>query len=135
MLATVVSAEFFEDDGTVVYTFEVKKKLKGAVEDDFTIPGVPLLWSVESRTFDHHKDPLFWEPQGGRSFHDTDCEIYPTFSVGATYLVFLDKPYHRKSFEQIIRTNRTPESRDAWLTYVENKIMHSKLREDHELHP
>jgi hypothetical protein len=129
-LATVVSAEFIEKDYDVVYTFKVEKILKGEVEKQFTIIGRPLIWDGEARMFDHHKDPSFWENQGGRLFHDTDCEIYPSFSVGATYLVFLDKPYHRKSFELIIRTHGTPKIRDSWLSYVEQKTKNPNQKLD-----
>ncbi|QBG47669.1 hypothetical protein EGM51_09780 [Verrucomicrobia bacterium S94] len=122
VLATVVSAEFIEKDYDVIYTFKVDEKLKGEVKEQFTVIGRPLIWDGEAKMFDHHKEPSFWKNQGGRLFHDTDCEIYPSFSVGATYLVFLDKPYHRKSFELIIRTHGNPKIRDSWLSYVEQKI-------------
>jgi hypothetical protein len=41
-----------------------------------------------------------------------DCRIHPNFEEGRTYLVFLDEPYHPKSFERIASDS------DKWLQAV-----------------
>ncbi len=62
--------------------------------------------------FEHHSIA------GARLDNEQDCEIHPSFAVGQTYLMFIDKPYHRKSFELIMRTNGNSLTQDKWLQYV-----------------
>ena len=121
VLAKVIEAKTMANFYDVLYTFETARVLKGHALSRFDLSGYPAIWEGENRRFDDHGDNQFWLPHGGRSSSDTDCQIHPTFSVGGTYLVFLDKPYHVKSFEIIIRTHGDPDTRDKWLQYVESR--------------
>jgi hypothetical protein len=115
VLAQAVKAEL-QEDGTVKYTFRQIKNIKGEAPKEFVIIGQVSDIETDLETFDDHRKPSFWE-SGGRSHHDTDCEIHPTFSVGLFYLIFLEQPYHQKSFERIVRLD--PDQKDEWLTWVE----------------
>lgn len=124
VLAKVMKAELLDEDSLKVrYYFRAMKSLKGRSDEEFFIDGTSLAYSDALTTFDHHHSERFWKPGGGRSWHDTDCVIYPTFTVGGIFLIFLDEPYHRKSFELIIRTHGDHETRDKWLTWVEERTM------------
>ena len=127
VLAKVVKAELIDDYHlTVRYYFQTIRGLKGDPEKEFFIDGGSLAYRGSLTTFDHHHDEKFWDNEGGRSWHDTDCIIYPTFTVGGIFLIFLDEPFHRKSFEMIVRTHGDEEVRDKWLTWVENQISREK---------
>lgn len=121
VLAKVINASSEKNSYEVLYKFETIKTLKGKVDDTFTIEGHPL-YQGGMTNFNNHSDPDFWEGSWGRESNDTDCEIYPTFSVGAIFLIFLDRPYHSKSFENIIRTNGDKNNKDKWLQYVEEQV-------------
>ena len=121
VLAKVVEAKVTSDSYNILYTFETVRSLKGRVPNRFELPGYPAIWEGDNRRFNDHTDDRFWVAHGGRSSNDTDCQIHPSFSVGGTYLVFLDKPYHVKSFEIIIRTHGGPDKQDKWLQYVERR--------------
>lgn len=123
-LAKVVRAEVGEDGFEILYTFQTIKRLKGQVNEQFQILGYPAVWEGENRRFNNHFDASFWENSGGRVQNDTDCKIHPAFSVGGTYLVFLDQPYHVKSFEIVIRTHGDASKKDKWLQHVENRTGH-----------
>jgi hypothetical protein len=121
VLAQVAKAELIADH-EVRYTFKRITALSGSSDQIFTLMGSPAIGEHQIGTFDHHADPIFWS-KGGRSPNDTDCQIHPAFSVGGTYLLFLDKPYHIKSFEQIIRTHGDKDTKDKWLQYVESNVI------------
>ena len=124
VLAKVVEAEVQGDAYEVTYTFKTIRSLKGSASETFQIAGYPAIWEGANENFNHHSDEEFWSKSSGRLSSDTDCEIHPEFSVGGTYLVFLDKPYHRKSFEIIVRTGGKADMRDKWLQYVESRVKH-----------
>ncbi len=119
VLATVFRAEL-QDDG-LLYTFKDVRVLKGTAYEGLSILGAPL-FNNGLNSFNNHKDKEFWTNYGGRVFNGTDCEIRPPFVVGLTYLLFLDKPFHTKSFELIIRTHGSESVKDQWLQYVEKHI-------------
>jgi len=121
-LAKVVEARLDPDSGQVVYSFTTEQAIKGAPDKSFSITGYPLEAEVDLLTFDHHRSEEFWEGGRGRCYHDTDCQIHPAFAVGSTYLIFLDKPYHQKSFEWIQMFGTEPEKRDKWLSWVEKTV-------------
>ncbi len=121
VLAKVVEAITDRESFEVIYTLETIKTIKGGTSGQFQITGHPAIWEGANRNFNHHAEPQFWSERGGRSQNGTDCKIHPVFSVGATYLVFPDQPYHVKSFEIIIRTGGDLEKRDKWLQYVETR--------------
>lgn len=93
------------------YKFKVVEELKGKLNRlSFEIEGQPLAGTEEN--FNLHQDPSFWEKASGRSKTTKDCEINPSFVTNKKYLIFLNKPYHRKSFERI------DDSKDKWLQTV-----------------
>ena len=110
VLARVISAQL-QENGSVLYKFKTEEVIKGKAEITFEIVGGPM-WASDMEHFEHHSI------QGARLGNGPDCKIHPSFAVWHTYLVFLDKPYHRKSFELIIRTGGSPSVQDKWLQYV-----------------
>ena len=110
VLARVMSAQL-QENGSVLYKLKTQETIKGKAEEAFEIVGGPL-WEGSMEHFEHHSI------KGARLSNAPDCEIHPSFAVGQTYLLFLDKPYHRKSFEFIIRTGGSPIIQDKWLQYV-----------------
>ena len=118
VLARGIKAEIEENDWNVKYTFRTEKLLKGSVPARFSITGSPL-YQGALNDFNHHRDKRFWESYGGRAFNGTDCEISPAFGIGLTYLIFLNRPYHNKSFELITRTHGSSLQKDRWLQFVE----------------
>lgn len=120
-LAKVVSASASKNSYEVSYRFKTIKMLKGKAVKHFEILGHPL-YEGGLRNFDHHMSEEFWKNYGGRLSSYTDCEIHPGFFVGGIYLVFLNEPYHNKSFESVFRINGDSETKDKWLFYVEEKL-------------
>lgn len=118
VLARVISAEY--KTNSVDYTFQTISALKGTPPSKFIISGEPLIWGDRLTDYNQHTDERFWGNHFGRSPNDTDCEIHPSFSVGAIFLVFLEQPYHIKSFELIIRTHG--DQKDVWLKWVEDQV-------------
>lgn len=113
-LAKVVHAEQ-KSPREARYVFEVQRRFAGPHRRTFeleggTAPDEPSPVNHESTNFD------FWGSRGGRSHNDSDCEIHPSFTVGKIYLVFLEQPYTRKSFELI------EDSSDQWLQFVEKSF-------------
>lgn len=122
VLAKAIRAETTDDAYVVSYTFRTIRVLKGSASDTFETTGYPAIWEGWNENFNHHFDEKFWSTSAGRLSSETDCKIYPAFSVGGTYLMFLDQPYHRKSFEIILRTEGKADVRDKWLQYVESRV-------------
>ena len=116
VLAKATSAKLQNDGWNVLYNFKTIRSLKGSTTNEFSVIGVPP-YGGSMNSFNHHKAKGFWLDYGGRESNDTDCRIKPTFGVGVTYLIFIGSPYHRKSFEIIIRTHGS--AKDKWLQYVE----------------
>lgn len=125
-LARAVRADAASDRWHVLYTFKVERTLKGKPQAAFQILGEPLFGEMSVHRFNEHTDAAFWDDQGGREYHDTSCKIRPEFAVGNTYLIFLDKPYHNKSFEQILFTGEDGRQKDQWLRYVEERVSSPK---------
>lgn len=121
-LARVVKAELGSDKRNVEYSFEVITRLKGHAPENFNITGWSANGEGENIRYNEHADGQFWSNFGGRSSNAPDCEIHPAFVVGGTYLVFIEKPYHVKSFEIIQRYGGSASNRDKWLNYVQSKV-------------
>ena len=121
-LAKVVKAEV-APSGQITYYFEVVTRFAGPKKNTFQVLGVPSIWEGTNRTFENHTESSFWETRVGRLSNDSDCKIYPEFSVGGHYLVFLDQPYTNKSFELIIHTHGNKDVKDKWLQYVETHFL------------
>lgn len=145
VLARVIKAEYIEPkkidanneeeqlqylvdivDGTyrpIKYTFEVIDLIKGNSQKFFTMEAEMLSRTYDLEHFNSHKDEKFWANDVGRSY---PCEVDKvSFSIGSVYLMFLDKPYHRKSFERI-PNYQSDDHKDKWLGYVQNKIVDQK---------
>ena len=119
VLAKVEKAEILGKESIDVrYYFREIRSLKGDAPETFTIDGISLAYSGSLDHFGHHYSDDFWKDGGGRSWHDTDCVIHPSFAVGGIILIFLEVPFHKKSFECIIRTHGGEGVRDKWLTWV-----------------
>lgn len=107
----------------VKYTFEVLQLVKGDSRKFFTMSSEMLFSTDALEHFNFHKDEKFWQNDAGRVY---SCEVDKvSFSVGSVYLLFLDKPYHRKSFERIINY-QSDSHQDKWLSYVQSKVMSQK---------
>lgn len=120
VLAQAIKAEL-SGPGEVLYTLQNTRSLTGSIPHTFEIVGSPAIWEGSNRNFANHFQIEFWLNQSGRVSYDSDCQVHPSFNVGGTYLISMDKPYHRKSFELIIRSGGRPETRDKWLQYVESR--------------
>ncbi len=101
--------------------FETIEVLSGYVPKRFTIPNGFALsgWkqgvgSLET-DFDSHRDLSFWDENNARQWNSADCNMYPTFSVGNSYLLFLGAP-HWKAYEAVKSED------DLWLQTVRNII-------------
>ena len=121
VLADVIKAEL-QADYKVLYTFREVTRLRGESVSTFTLVGRPAIWGGATETFDNHSKEVFWSAGRGRTPNEEDCEIHPDFAVGGTYLLFLDKPYHVKGFELIIRTHGDASKKDKWLQFVESHV-------------
>ncbi len=126
VLARVTSAELLEskNHNIVDYSFEVVETLRGNQKENFVIRGHRMEFNHDFSSFNNHTEELFWKRLIGRSHVYEDTAVVSRFSVGWTYLVFLDRPYHVKAFEEVSRDS------DKWLIYVKNKIIEQKDSED-----
>lgn len=66
---------------------------------NFTLQGYDRPY--KSGDFNLHKDESYMTGWQGRVEMAPDCELNPTFEVGKKYLIFFDKPYHFKAFEEV----------------------------------
>ncbi len=111
--------------------FETIEVLKGRVPARFTLPnGFDLAGADESdgfpgvseeTDFNGHRDLSFWDKSIARQWNSADCQMYPTFSEGSSYLLFLGDA-HWRGYEQV----ETEE--DLWLTAVRNLIAQPSRR-------
>lgn len=115
-VAEVISATPIEGRG-VEYRFRVQQRLTGYDRAVFTVNG-RAAGTDRDTSFDNHTDPAFWQRGGGRTMNVEDCRIYPSFVVGASYLVFLGSPVTWRSFEKIDTAPGAITSSDKWLAYV-----------------
>ena len=97
------------------YEFKILETLKGKNTEKFvSIIGWPPV--VIDAKLDDHTKKRFWRDGWGRTHAFTDCKIYPDFELNKNYLLFIDKPYHRKSFEAIKAKN------DSWFIEVKKGL-------------
>lgn len=108
-------------DGNTVYKFVVQRTLLGPVEPVFTIMGAktPFL----DTSYHGHSDPAFWQFRGGRSSANTGCLMSPVFFVGKSYIIFLNSPVTKRSFEQIDTPDGQIDEKDEWLLYITNSLV------------
>jgi hypothetical protein len=119
VLARATKGEWM-NNGAVRYYFAVERQFAGGPIATFDLVGATAPGGGGDETYSHHHDGRFWQAQFGRLPNDTDCEIHPDFVIGGTYLIFLNQPYTRKSFERIVRVGRDSQTKDKWLAYVED---------------
>ncbi|MBQ5962744.1 hypothetical protein [Massilia sp. ZL223] len=105
----------------IEYEFEVQERILGPDDKRFILIGgeVPTRTGPSS---DNHSDKAFWERNGGRLYHGTDCLLKLDFVVGEHYLVFRGKPATRRSFEHIDTVGGRPDPDDKWLSYVKERL-------------
>ena len=99
--------------------FEVIRIIKGTSEKTFDFMSYGKSSEASLNNYDDHKDPEFWKKETGMlgpCSHNT-----PGFVLGSVYLIFLDEPYHVKSFE-LINNYDVGTDQDKWLSYVEAKV-------------
>lgn len=101
-------------DFKATYTLEVVESIRGTAPKAIQVVGFPYSGAAEETTFADHTARAFWNGNWvGRAPMSTDCKLYPPFTIGGTYLVFVDHPYHVKGFERIDNPRQ-----DRWLKYV-----------------
>lgn len=103
------------DEGNTIFKLKVLETLKGHSNPTFEMTG-NLANEKAERTFAKHADKAFWSDGTGRSIISPDCTIKPAFTVGEKYLLFVEKPYHVKSFEKV------SDSKDLWLQKVKSLV-------------
>ena len=119
VLARAERAEL-RPDQSVWYLFRTVEVLKGKPRRTFTLTFdsscMTYLRGLDT-DFDKHRDGRFWDRRESRQWNAPDCKMAPNFMVGRQYLLFVDEPYHWKSFEQIIDSDE-----DRWLRAVRTVI-------------
>lgn len=111
-------------DGSREYLFKTTKVVKGSVGETFTVVDVDIGVAISSENnsdYEGHTKKEFWEnPYFGRGQSFIDCKIHPVFNQGDQYLIFLDKPYHWKSFERVATLQ------DKWFVEVSTVVSVAK---------
>jgi hypothetical protein len=102
----------------VAYLFRVLERLAGSGREEFTLQGWAREGQDSDTTFNDHAHPAFWSRGGGRTRNDMDCAIHPSFTVGASYLVFLGSPATWRSYERIDMRGGAMYPADKWLAHV-----------------
>ncbi len=116
VLAKAIGAESVGDK-TTVYRFVALEILKGDVDQKFSLRVKYRYSPYQTQDdFDGHSAAEFWDKTIGRITIAPDCNIYPAFIEGNTYLLFLTEPFHVRGFERI-----RVES-DLWLKAIRNVI-------------
>lgn len=104
-------------DGFFTVEFEVNDVLKGSQWSNFILQGKAATPDKLGNDFNKHNDLQFWAYLNtGNFFRDKDCNLYGYFERGRQYLIFLDKPFHPKSFELISSQD------DGWLKEVKKQL-------------
>ena len=104
-------------DGLYTVEFEVSDVLKGSQWSNFILQGKPTTPDKLGNDFNKHGDLQFWAYLNtGNFFRDKDCNLYGYFERGRQYLIFIDKPFHPKSFELI------SSQEDSWLKEVKKQL-------------
>lgn len=117
----VISATPLNDYETE-YRLIVLERLAGPAGKVITVTGGPAKYADKDSTFDDHKDFRFWARGGGRTMNGSDCVIHPSFTIGASYLVFHGAPITWRSFERIGMVGGAVNQDDKWLAYVKTRL-------------
>jgi len=118
VLARAERAELLPDP-RVRYLFRTVEVLKGKPRRTFTLTFNSWIYRLGEfdTDFDKHRDGRFWDRRASRQWNAPDCKMAPNFVIGRQYLLFVDKPYHWKSFEKIVDSDK-----DRWLRAVRTVI-------------
>jgi hypothetical protein len=123
VLARAVSSEPVVQRGVArrATDFATVEVLKGSVGPAFTLAfdegrRSGAFKDEPGADFHGHEDWRVWESMLTRQGNGSDCEMHPGFEPGATYLLFLDRPFHWRSFERIDRKD------DRWLAAVRTLV-------------
>lgn len=102
----------------IMIFLKIKKPtvFKSMVGSTFKLQGFDRPYKNEN--FENHSNEIFNRWSVGRAEIAPDCELAPTFQVGKKYLIFFDKPFTFKSFEEISSTD------DRW--YIKTKELVKK---------
>ncbi|MGH1487392.1 MAG: hypothetical protein ACRBCI_14350 [Cellvibrionaceae bacterium] len=93
--------------------FYVTDVLKGSQEGNFDLTGFAADQNNGNTDFNKHNDLKFWAYSNTGNFKRLEnCNLYGYFKQGEQYLIFLDAPYHPRSFEIVSSTD------DAWYKEV-----------------
>lgn len=118
--ARIALARFERGDSSAQPSFRTLEVLKGKVASTFrlaiTDSSSASFKDLPGADFGRHRDGRFWESRDTRQGNGPDCGMHPQFEIGATYLVFLDPPYHWRAFERIDQKD------DLWLAAVRNLV-------------
>lgn len=93
--------------------FYVSKVLKGAQKNNFELTGLAADLKNGNNDYNKHNDLRFWAYSNTGNFKRFEnCNLYGYFKQGEQYLIFLDPPFHPRSFEIVSSTE------DAWYKEV-----------------
>lgn len=120
-VAQVISATPLNDHETE-YGLIVLEQLAGPARKRITVRGGPARQAGQDGTFDDHREFRFWARGGGRTMNGSDCVIHPSFTIGASYLVFEGAPSTRRNFERIGMVDGAVNQDDQWLAYVKARL-------------
>jgi hypothetical protein len=112
-----------------VVKFYVTDVLKGSPENSFDLTGLVADQNNGNTDYNKHNDLKFWAYSNTGNFKRlNNCNIYGYFKAGEQYLIFIDPPFHPRSFELVSSTE------DAWYQEVK-KIIDSNNPESIETSP
>src|SRR5262249_27658089 len=119
VLARAERAELLPDQ-SVRYLFRTVEVLKGKPRRTFTLTfdssWITYVGGLDT-DFDKHRDGRFWDRREARQGNAPDCKMAPHFMIGRQNILFVDEPYHWKSFEKIIDS-----ANDRWVQAVRTVI-------------
>jgi hypothetical protein len=121
-------------DSSITYSFKTIEILRGHQNLSTFSLKYPLnqwnQWIKEKTTdndFDLHRSNRFWDLRGSRTLMESDCILYPHFTEGYTYLVFLGDQDHSMGYE-VIKTDD-----DFWLETVRNVLQSDNFSYRYEM--
>ncbi len=127
VLAENVDYKSINNGQGVVFDFAVREIVKGksnptvSLTYNFYPNAESRLHADDSRKVDH-TSLEFWKNRRGRVGYFADCKIYPSFSKGKEYLLFLGDVETLRSYEEI----SGPE--DVWYLVVKDAQHHEAVK-------
>lgn len=133
VLAQVIDVQF-PNDSSIIYRFETIEVLRGQRNlNNFSLKYPLEQWNqlIKEETtdndFDLHRSNRFWDLRASRTIMGSDCILYPHFTEGYTYLVFLGDQDHSKGYEVIKADD------DFWLETVRNVLQSDNFSYRYEM--